>query len=321
MAASSLRCYSGECYQQRNGVSVKMRPDRRIKAQLAQIGSDTSNPGLSVSRQVTKKLVTTYGYLRARWDARGYLPKAIAEMSQAEGSFSNRQALVMASGPSLHHLDVEAVSRAQRSGMHIYAVNSFLLTDLASRIVPSHYVLSDPGFGPSSRLDWVQRVWARLDASPEINLIVPHFWFSDLHKRDPRPLFFNDCGLHGWSGSTSPLKARRYISLTAYKALAVAVFMGYEKVYIIGFDNSVHRHVQVDEHGRILLGGQSHYFNAQGSQDLSDQFPQGFADCLFRESLAILDMERYFDSHPVVNLDPNSSIRCFKKDSSDLVRV
>ena len=285
-------------------------PRRRIAAATA----IESNPGLSISRQTAKKLHILYRFGRARWEARTYLGPALKRIKEEAQSQVGGEAIVIANGHSTNKLDVARVSAAMETGLKVFAVNSYLFSDLAQLMTPSHYVLSDGFHRPDATNDLSKRLWKVLDENPQIQLLAPHTWYPVLKTRRPETLYFNDCGLEGWTKNISPVRARGYLTLTAYKALALAIHFGYERVHIIGFDNSNYLNYRVDTSGRIWLGGDTHFYSVESpDQDLSEMYPQGMADCLFDHSLALLDLQRCFGHERVFNLDEKSSTHAFAK--------
>ena len=285
-----------------------------LKTKLLIAGADTSNPGMSISRQIAKRCLAIYGYLTMRWGTRHDLTTALENLKAKEDSRVGRDALVIAGGPSANKLDVEGVKKAQSQGLDVFAINAFLGSRLGRELKPNFYVLADDVWRRNSLYEPATTIWPHLEDDPSITPVVPHTWQRDTYDLSDRTLYFNDCGLHGIGRGTSPLRARRYISLTAYKALAVAIFLGYERVFIIGFDNTMHRHTTVTTDNKIVLKQGSHFHkNPDNLRDVTHFYPQGSADFLFRESLAILDLERYFVHNSIQNLDPNSLLTVFPK--------
>ena len=285
------------------------------------------NPGLSISRQASKRMRVLKLYGGARLSSARYLRLALEGTRKAAGSRRESTALVVANGPSAARLDPSGVKAACESGMDVLALNAYILTDLADDIRPTHYVLSDPSHHPDADSDLAREIWRRLDARPDITVIAPHTWFPTLSDRRPSALFFNDCGLQGWTRNISPLRAMGYTYLTAYKALAFALHLGYHTVNIIGFDNSIFAHVAVDEHNRMSVAGHTHFYSgSEGSANLSSarfpSYPLGMADWLFDFSLCFYDLKRMFGEQPIVNLDPHSLTDAFRKvTESSLLRT
>jgi len=129
-------------------------------------------------------------------------------------------------------------------------------------------------------------------------------------------LYFDDNGLEGWTKNISPIRPRGYLALTAYKALAFASYLGFNRIYIIGIDNSMFRSIAVDEKNR-LVQYPNHFFE-QGAvtSDISDLYPKGMSDYFRDMSLCFSSLSKYFSHLPIVNLDENSLVDCFIKESS-----
>jgi hypothetical protein len=130
-----------------------------------------------------------------------------------------------------------------------------------------------------------------------------------------RTLYFDDSGLEGWTKNISPLRPRGYLALTAYKALAFASFLGFNRIYIIGIDNTMFRSIAVDDKNR-LIQYPNHFFS-QGAvtTDISGMYPNGMSDYFRDMSLCFSSLTKYFSHLPVVNLDEDSLVDCFPKES------
>lgn len=275
-----------------------------------------SSIGLSVSRQIAKRLLLLYSFGRARWETRTYLGRALKGMEGQRNSGLGREALIIAHGHSTSRLNVEGVARAMEQGLDVFAINNFYATELSSTVTPTHLVISDPRLGPNS--DYAEsawKIWSDLDRHPEVQLIAPHGWYPELNVRRTSTLYFNDCGLQGLTKNISPMRPKGYVSRTAFVALATAIYMGYDRVFIIGFDNTMHRSVRVDEFGGVYWGSNSHFYDRRVPPRPAKfhGYTRDVADTLFSDSLCLVDLDRCFSSSPVVNLDLESSTRAFKK--------
>lgn len=295
-------------------VTVKTASFKAYRQYMVTLANIETSIGLSVSRQIAKRLLLIYSFGRVRWKTRTYLGHALKGMAGKKDSGRGCEALIIAHGHSTSKLNVEGVSRAVEQGLDVFAINNFYATELSSALSPTHLVLSDPFQGPNSDYDVAKKIWNHLDHHPEVQLIAPHAWFPELNVRRTSTLYYNDCGLQGLTKNISPMRPKGYVSRTAFAALAVAIYMGYDRIFIIGFDNTTHRNFHVDEVGEVYLKDNSHFFGAHASaDDTSDVYPRGVADALFSDSLCLVDLDRCFSSSPVVNLDVESSTRAFKK--------
>jgi len=285
-----------------------------FRSSLRSLAQVQHNPGFSITQQILKRLWIDYGYLQDRWKSRSFLNASLSGIRAFAGFGIGREAIVIANGPSVNDLNLKRVGRGKSSDIDVFAVNSFLLTDLAKTISPTHYLLSDPSHSPHETNDTARQLWEELDRTPEIQLFAPHSWYPFLRERRPDALYFNDCGREGRTTNISPLKARGYISLTAYKALAAAVHLRYDKIFVIGFDNTFHLSCRLDEGGRTLYGGSTHFYSEESPDlDASEVYPQGMADALFDSALSILELQRCFSLPNILNLDKNSNTLAFQR--------
>lgn len=276
------------------------------------------NPGLSLTRQVSKRVQVLRTYCRDRISASSYLSASLKNTRSLAGSATGRQVLVIANGPSTSTLDPRNVRDAMKGGMDCFAMNDFILTDLSTEITPTYYVLSDPLDSPDSPNERARRIWNRLDEHSTTTLVVPHRWWKVLRARTPTPLFFNDCGLQGWTRNISPMRAMAYMPMTSFKALAFALFLGYEEIFVIGFDNSNFKFLNVNPMNEIYYSGKTHFYSGVDSTlDTSASFVidyrQGMADCLFDFSMCFYDLGHYFSYPSISNLDPCSLTDVFVK--------
>ncbi len=101
--------------------------------------------------------------------------------------------------------------------------------------------------------------------------------------------------------------------------MAYAVHLGYDRINIIGFDNSIFAHVAVDEANRMWVLGDTHFYSSQGGAvelakaEISRTIPRGMADWLFDFSLCFYDLQVLFSGRPIVNLDECSFTDAFPK--------
>jgi hypothetical protein len=122
--------------------------------------------------------------------------------------------------------------------------------------------------------------------------------------------------LEGWTRNISPLRARGYLALTVYKAIAISIFLGFRETKIIGVDNSMFQTISVDADNR-LIQQPNHFFTKGGkTSDLTDFYPKGISDYFYDVSLCFYFLRRCFVGQPVSNLDPHSLVDVFPKPSS-----
>jgi len=286
----------------------------------------TTNPQYSVTLLVLQKFRILLIYIARsilEWNA---LRQAHRCSRKAKGAYTNKDALIIAGGPSVSRLHVANVLAAQSSGkLDVFALNWFSLSDLAPTIVPDFFCLSDPITKPGSQSVFKSKrseeIWHYLESQPKIKLILPHNWmkYTKLVKNKVE-IWIDDRELVGWSRSNSVIKPRGYASVTAHKTIASAVFMGYRTIYLIGLDNSLFKFVEVDEENQIIETP-AHSYDDVNSVDIRRQhlYPKGMQSLLYNYSLVFVDLKRSFKAANIFNIDKSSLTDAFPKIDSEFI--
>lgn len=242
---------------------------------------------------------------------------ATKRLRHAKNSMGLREALVLGNGPSINAIDWEKLAM-RGSNLDVFVVNWFVLS--TNSFIPDYVVLSDPAMHPSNKSNGRNSLlWRKLEDLPSVILIVPVSWFRAL-RDDPRfnrrMMCFIDSSLEGWWNGISPVLPRGYASLTAYKALAVANYLNYKRISILGIDNTMYHGLRVSPTNQIQLRDH-HFYNSDNDVNLSSFFPHGVADYFYDLSLCFMDLKSSFSKlDHVVNLDKNSLVDAFTKSNS-----
>ena len=248
--------------------------------------------------------------------------RKITKLLRTEGRDTN--AIVFANGPSVNGLNVSYVENLRANNrIKIFAVNFYAKAEIAKRLIPDYYVLSDPATRPDSQAENVDQLWEILDKWQGTKILVPQNWYNLVKLRPDfsRFAFFDDRGLEFISNSISPLRARGYCSMSAFKALAFANFMQFNKIYLLGFDNSMFYKVRGNEKNELMESENLHFYSVQQEKNqklknLDEFFPGGMQDYLFAHAVLFHDLTRCFSRINAINLDPNSLVQTFQKDVS-----
>jgi hypothetical protein len=254
-------------------------------------------------------------YARERLGGRKWL-----ELLRAlRGSKAGCSAIVIGNGPSQEYLNEATLSRFVEGGGDVFAVNYWPDNAPLSGVAPSYLVISDPSTLkrikegetiPPSDL----RLREYLAANQAIKIACP-ISRSDAIAAEfgrERVVGFIDSELRLWSDNISPLKPRGYISMTLYKALALALHFGYSKVFVLGMDNTYPRNIYCDENNR-LLNLESHAGVDDWAVDIGGCYG-GMGDLLVALSHLFYDLRKFRSaSSSIVNLDPYSLTDVFPK--------
>lgn len=282
----------------------------------------TTHPGYSVVSLALKRVRVLVECIARMSTTLRVRRVALATLKQLRETKPDRNALVLGNGPSVSTLDIEWLNQ-NRSSIDVFVVNWFPLSPVATEIVPDCVVLSDPhNFPGNSQDERNQILWEVLEGL-QPTIFLPMDWYTQVRRSESisqslqkKIYFFNDQGLEGWTTNISPLRPRGYLSLTAYKALAISIFLGYKRIFLLGIDNTMYQTVEVDQSNTIHLDG-NHFYEDPAKASSGNFYPSGIADLFYDYSLCFLDLVRCFGKQSnVIHLDPNSKVDAFRKRST-----
>ena len=227
----------------------------------------------------------------------------------AEFSKNGRQALILGNGPSLNKLNSAAVIMSQPD---VWVVNSFYKVEYAKSIQVTHYVISDRTHFTSEN-HYVEII-NFINQREDLTLVLPH-WSPKEFPGHPlfqfRHLFFDDRQKAAWSRNTSPMKPRGYLSLTLYKALGFANYLGYQEIFILGLDNTEFIGYASNANNEFVFSGNHAYVDPKTRRDFSADFLDGPAGAFIDVAHSFADLYRF--KGPFKNLDTDSLSTAFPK--------
>lgn len=185
---------------------------------------------------------------------------------------------------------------------------------MAKTIVPNYYVLSDPtSFNEGSQTvskEIVDNQKRQIDRLNELN--IPVFIPAQFSKLNilKQCYIFNDVE-NRFSRNIDPLKPRGYLSMTGYKALAIACYLGYDTIYICGFDNDYFKTITVDENNDLYYTDKHYYDNGIKSKT-GPNVGKGLGNYLWEHHLLFKGLE-LFNHYNIINLNKNSLVDAFPK--------
>lgn len=234
--------------------------------------------------------------------------------------YKGKKAIILGSGPSLNFISTKQLNLFKKSGNHIYALNYWNENTHHNNVVPNFLCFSDPNIFNRSKDNFFfkkkDNFLKKYLLKTKINLLVPIRLYKSLEneKINNKKISFVDTELRFWSSFTNPLLPRGYISSSFMKALSIALWFGYSKIYIIGFDNTYHRDIFCSEDNKIY--NYEHHTNKKYNylQDYSEIY-EDIADLLNEISQIYYDIRKFKKYNQIINLDPYSTNTNFKKKS------
>jgi len=240
-----------------------------------------------------------------------------------------RKAYVFANGPSLRTIDLSMVADAVKSGARdLFAVNSYVSSP-ASRIAPAtHYVLSDPAHfqsepcrEASDAIHDPPKNVAHLAASQVREIYIP-FQFRREGRRffGNRVRLFCDHEFRLWRNTTDIRWPRSFCTMTAFKALQIACFLGYDEIMIAGFDNDYFKRITVDKNN-VLWEVDEHFYDHDGGRKRRvchhQHNSETMSEYLIANAMLFSDLEQFRFAHrQIVNLVDDSLVDAFPKRSA-----
>lgn len=285
--------------------------------QLERTLAVTTFPNFSIWHVLAIKVRIVLEWVVKRCLVFGFRRRALRPLRILGKSRQSDDALVIGNGPSAQMLNWVIVAEKQNHGMAVFAINYFPLSPEFKMLQPNYLVLSDPIMKPNSDGDERnEELWINIQKTPTMNLIVPLSWYRIMKAQNRLAnniFYFDDSGLEGWTRNISPVRARGYLALTVYKAIAISIFFGFKETKIIGVDNSMFKTISVD--GSNSLIQQPNHFFAKGgkTRDLTAVYPKGISDYFYDVSLCFYFLRRCFAGQSVSNLDPSSLVDAFPK--------
>tara|TARA_Y100001968_G_C19435046_1_gene759160 strand:- start:1608 stop:2444 length:837 start_codon:yes stop_codon:yes gene_type:complete len=171
-------------------------------------------------------------------------------------SKSDKIVVILAGGPSLDNKLIDCLKN-NREKIEIIAINRYHKNSSSDVLIPDYYIISDPDLlsdDPVTKknnielIDYINATKAKLICPNNKN-------FLSLNQSY---IPFNDLELL-LSNNIDPRNPRGYPSNTAFKALAIAIALGYECIYILGFDYDYVKRIFLDENNKLLFENIHHY--------------------------------------------------------------
>lgn len=254
-----------------------------------------------------------------------YFPQIISEFKRTrkfKNAYKRKNAFVFANGPSLRKIDFRKVEKYRRQeGFKLFGVNSFVL--LENKVIPDFYVLSDPAFFGDFRYVNEKRKeeivkTVKILSEQKIPLFVPINFAKIIKKsnifRQNDIFFFNDFEFLWFNKNVSNiLLPRAYQSMTAYKAISIALYMGFEKIYICGFDNNWFKFIEVNKENKIMYINE-HFKNQadDGVRIVPSWEAKNLGELLHGFAMLFYDLYK-FPRDKIINLDKESLVDAFSK--------
>lgn len=264
----------------------------------------------------TKYSITKY-YLKYILPNRKLFKNTIKLKSSKKG----RKVFIFGSGPSMNVLDPKKISYyVNEKGYEVIALNSFMYSDFAKFIKPNYMVFSDPvDFKevPKNHQNYSRSVNGQEDKKKAINqnipLIIPINFWKQTAQNHGQVFYFNDCSDY-FSKDIDLLKPRPFKTFTGMKAIASGIYMGYEEIYICGFDYDNFKKTTVNEENQIIHEFE-HFYGSVDRPTRVVPVNNSFGNHLYSCALAFIQHDK-FKNFNIINLHKKSFVDSFPKNKT-----
>jgi|GEM_PF-2613139 len=235
----------------------------------------------------------------------------LGEVFALRDSQKGQKLLIIANGPSAEYLPDGFSTDFRKSGGKVMAMNWAHLNPIASAGLVDYYVCADRRMIENNQKS--QQLHAFLRSQQDLIGFVPEFRLEQWRNAIAEVSFVPFCHYYvrflrppHWK--LSPHKPKAFTSQTGLHSLQMATWMGFEPIFIIGFDNSHFQNFTLDRENSITLM-QTH---AGEDPEASNLKTTDTATYLERQADLFRDYWRFSDSK-IFNLDGASLTDAFQK--------
>jgi hypothetical protein len=261
-----------------------------------------------VVKLVAFNLIQSFLY----FNRRGPSKHTLTALRRVKGSKAGLNALVLGNGPSLAKINL---SNIREKNPDIFVVNAFNQMSISAEITPKYYCLSDPDsiIKPDRPVPHNHDSTFEFISKNNCTLLLSHFYRKIQIPESIKCIYFNDKEFTLFSRNLNPCFPRGYSSLTILKAISVALYMGYDKIYILGVDNTEFNSLVGDLENRILLNTDNLYADNSLNRNVYFHSSAGGAAGAFLQYANWFGDFGKFPKNRIINLDTESLIDAFPK--------
>lgn len=224
--------------------------------------------------------------------------------------------IVIGNGPSQGFIAESNLLRFKENGGELICINFWTENPILCNVNPTCMVTSDEIIFsskiPPHLKEKHEKLMSYMLSNETITIACPLDRCSELSAifGKNRVFGFVDLELRMWTSNIHLLFPRGYLSMTLYKALAVAIWFNYKIINIIGMDNTYPRNIYCSESNKFM----NHEVHANGGGFVVDQSAiyHTVGDALAEMTRIFHDIQK-FKNPKIINLDRYSLTDAFKK--------
>ena len=236
-----------------------------------------------------------------------YYKKERSKTKLLKNSKVGKKIFVFANGPSVSNIDPHKV---KSYGYDVFGINSAINSEFLRTVNPNYYLLSDPGYFDISNKNY--SIYNLLKKNQDVTLFFP---FERINGASNHNIYgFCDFEYSLSRNIQDILKPYSYLSASAYKTLAITLYMGYSEIYIAGFDNDYFLTLETDVKNSTRYLNKHFYDN--GKYDNVENYYPSIGYMFYNDHRLFNDLEKFKkdSGDRIINIDPRSLNPHFTKE-------
>lgn len=273
-----------------------------IKEFFSRSGNRSNLFGLSLKRDFRNLVKYLLKYQSLKFILR--------DLKGLESKFRGATLLIVANGPSSRKLDPETIEEFQSKGGYLMTMNWAHLNPSVKSSRPDFWISADRRPSEDSRKGrdfqrWLSTRSGTLVFVPEIRaglfatLFPKHrvVAFCRLAIRHLRPNYWGE----------KPIYPKSFLSQTGLHAIQIGIWLGFSRIFVIGFDNSFFKEVWVNSENQLR-----NLVSHAGEATREESGGGNLASFLASQAILFDDYLK-FSEYEIMNLDLDSFTDAFKK--------
>jgi hypothetical protein len=236
-----------------------------------------------------------------------------------KSAYKNNTALVLANGPSQDLISKKELMQFINLGGKLFFVNYWFLNEKIKNIIPNFLVISDIKIIKSKNKFFKEnnsRLKKYILKYQNMKIICTMRMAKEIKKiiNPNRIICFCDSELNGFTSNIKPIYPRGYLSSTVYKAIAMAVWFSFKKIYILGVDNTYPKNIYVDINNQMYNHEVHAGIDYKNSSlvNISDKY-SSISDFFYETAILFDDAKKLNINKNIINLDKYSLTDAFPK--------
>ena len=273
-----------------------------IKEFFSRFGNSYNLLGLSLRKDLRNLVKYLSNYQSFKFILR--------DMKGLESKFCGATLLIVANGPSSKKLNPETIEEFRSKGGYLMTMNWAHLNPSVKSIRPDFWISADRRPFEDSRKGRDFQRWLGIRSGtlvfvPEIRaglfaMLFPKHQvaaFCRLAIRHLRPNYWGE----------KPIYPKSFLSQTGLHAIQIGVWLGFSRIFVIGFDNSFFKEVRVNRQNQLR-----NLVSHAGETTREESGGGNLASFLASQAILFDDYLK-FSEYEIMNLDLDSFTDAFKK--------